>query len=74
MDTLTTTMTDAATYDMATFFSDNWGELVLIAMTAIKAVLNLLPTQKPVMVFGYIDQLVNWIVQDHVGQNNPSEG
>lgn len=74
MDTLTTTMTDSATFDMATFFTNNWGELVLIAMTTIKAVLNLLPSDKPVMVFGYIDQLVNWIVQDHVGQDNPSEG
>ena len=70
MDTLTTTMTDPATFDLSTFFTNNWGELVLIAMTAIKAVLNLLPSDKPVQVFGYVDQLVNWIVQDHVNQDN----
>lgn len=55
------------------FFANNWGELVLIAMAAIKAALNLLPSNKPVQVFAYLDNLVNFIIQDHVNANDPEE-
>ena len=71
IDTTTTLMATTSPFSLWDFFANNWGELVLIGMTAIKAALNLLPTDKPVQVFSYIDSLVNWLIQDHV--NNKSE-
>ena len=53
-------------FTLAAFLADNWGELVLIGLAAIKAALNLLPSDKPVQVFGYLDSLVNFMISDHL--------
>ena len=46
-----TNLADGSAFSLAAFFADNWGELLLIGMAAIKAALNLLPSEKPVQVF-----------------------
>ena len=51
----------------------NWGELLLIGMAAIKAALNLMPSEKPVQVFGYLDALVTWLISDHLNPQNEEE-
>ena len=56
---------------MTDFFLANWGELVLIGLAACKAILNLLPSEKPVVVFTYLDALVNFLIADHVKKNEP---
>lgn len=65
IDTTNTAMT-AASPEMWDFFANNWGELVLIVMAAFKAALNLLPSDKPVQVFAYLDSFVNFLIKDHV--------
>ena len=66
MDTTMTTLADGSAFSLASFFAENWGELVLIGMAAFKAVLNLLPSEKPVQVFAYLDSLVNFLISDHI--------
>ena len=66
MDTTMTTLADGSAFSLASFFAENWGELILIGMAAFKAVLNLLPSEKPVQVFAYLDSLVNFIISDHL--------
>ena len=66
MDTTMTTLADGSAFTLASFFAENWGELVLIGMAAVKAVLNLLPSEKPVQVFAYLDSLVNFLISDHI--------
>lgn len=56
---------------LTTFFADNWGELILIGLGTIKAILNLLPSEKPVLVFSYLDSLVNFLISDHTNQEKP---
>ncbi|MDA8695888.1 hypothetical protein N9L83_02950 [Flavobacteriales bacterium] len=55
------------------FSQTTGGELLLIGMAAIKAALNLLPSEKPVQVFGYLDALVNWLISDHLNPKNEEE-
>ena len=69
--TITTIMADSSAFSLASFFADNWGELVLIGLAAFKAVLNLLPSDKPVQVFAYLDSLINVLISDHI--NNDKE-
>lgn len=64
-----TTLADGSAFSFASFISENWGELILIGMAAIKAALNLLPSEKPVQVFGYLDSLVNFMISDHLKKN-----
>ena len=68
MDTTMTTLADGSAFSLASFFAENWGELILIGMAAFKAVLNLLPSEKPVQVFAYLDSLVNFIISDHLNK------
>ena len=63
-----TTLADGSAFSLASFFAENWGELILIGMAAFKAVLNLLPSEKPVQVFAYLDSLVNFIISDHLNK------
>ena len=65
-----TTLADGSAFSLASFFSENWGELVLIALAALKAALNLLPSEKPVQVFGYLDSLVNFLISDHINKKD----
>lgn len=48
------------------FILENWGELLLAFMLFMKTAVNLLPddADKPRMVFGWVDLLVNAIVAD----------
>ena len=71
MDTTITTIlaTDTA-FTLTAFLADNWGELVLISMVAIKAALNLLPSDKPSQVFSYLDSLVNFWIADKINKKN----
>jgi hypothetical protein len=73
MDTTMTTLADGSAFSLAAFFADNWGELLLIGMAAIKAALNLMPSEKPVQVFGYLDALVTWLISDHLNPQNEEE-
>ena len=59
-------MADGSAFSLASFFAENWGELILIGMAALKAALNLLPSEKPVQVFTYLDSLVNFLISDHI--------
>ena len=65
-----TTLADGSAFSLASFFAENWGELVLIALAALKAALNLLPSEKPVQVFGYLDSLVNFLISDHINKKD----
>ena len=49
---------------MMDFILDNWGELLIGAMAFIKIIVNITPTEKDNMVFGWLDSLVNMIVSD----------
>ena len=49
---------------MMDFIIDNWGELLTGAMAFIKIIVNITPTEKDNMVFGWLDSLVNMIVAD----------
>mgnify|MGYP003148010165 CR=1 FL=1 len=69
--TITTIMADSSAFSLASFFAENWGELVLIGLAAFKAVLNLLSSDKPVQVFAYLDSLINFLISDHI--NNDEE-
>lgn len=57
--------------DFTTFFTENWGELILIGLAACKAILNLLPSEKPTAVFTYLDSLVNYLIADHIKKDQP---
>ncbi len=70
MDTTMTTLADGSAFSLASFFAENWGELVLIALAALKAALNLLPSDKPVQVFGYLDSLVNFLISDKINKKD----
>lgn len=65
-----TTLADGSAFSLASFFAENWGELVLIALAALKAALNLLPSDKPVQVFGYLDSLVNFLISDKINKKD----
>ena len=49
---------------MMDFIIDNWGELLIGVMAFIKIVVNITPTEKDNMVFGWMDSLVNMVVSD----------
>ena len=49
---------------MMDFILNNWGELLIGAMAFIKIIVNITPTEKDNMVFGWLDSLVNMIVAD----------
>ena len=61
---MTTIFDDPATLSAAQLLSENWGELVLIGLSAVKAMLNLLPSEKPAQVFSYLDSLINFLITD----------
>ena len=68
--TMTTMMADGSAFSLASFFAENWGELILIGLAACKAILNLLPSDKPVEVFAYLDSLVNYLIADHINETH----
>jgi len=65
VDTVTTTIIDPVIVDpMEPWYVEHYVELIFIAAAAIKAVLNLVPSEKPRTVFGYIDTFINLIFKD----------
>lgn len=46
------------------FILNNWAELLIGLMAALKVVVNLTPTTKDNMVFGWLDTLINSIIGD----------
>lgn len=51
---------------MIDFLLYNWAELLVAIMTFTKVVCNLLPSEKPIKIWEYLDLLVNAIVSDRV--------
>lgn len=49
---------------MVEFIVSHWAELLLATMTFAKAVLNLVPSEKPIQIWGYLDTLVNAVITD----------
>jgi hypothetical protein len=65
MDTVTTVVTDPIILDpMQPWYVTHYVELIFIALAAAKAVLNLVPSDKPRVIFGYLDTLIGLIFKD----------
>ena len=65
MDTVTTVDTDPIILDpMEPWYVTHYVELIFIALAAAKAVLNLVPSDKPRVIFGYLDTLIGLIFKD----------
>lgn len=46
------------------FWIENWGELTIAALAFAKVIVNLTPTDKDNMIFGYIDLVITAITGD----------
>jgi hypothetical protein len=46
------------------FFTENWLALTVAAMAFIKVIVNLTPTEKDNMIFGYLDLIITAITGD----------
>lgn len=65
MDTVTTVVIDPVILDpMEPWYVTHYVELIFIALAAAKAVLNLVPSDKPRVIFGYLDTLIGLIFKD----------
>jgi hypothetical protein len=65
MDTVTTVVIDPIILDpMEPWYVTHYVELIFIALAAAKAVLNLVPSDKPRVIFGYLDTLIGLIFKD----------
>lgn len=51
---------------MIEFLISNWAELLVALMAFTKVVVNLIPSEKPIKVWTYIDILISAIVADNV--------
>ena len=49
---------------MSEFILNNWGELLIAILALAKVITNLTPTQSDNKVFGWIDMLINAIIND----------
>jgi hypothetical protein len=50
--------------DIFVFIQENWGEIAIALLALIKVIVNLTPTERDNVVFGYFDVLINLIVAD----------
>lgn len=67
IDTVTTVVivSDPVILDpMEPWYVTHYVELIFIALAAAKAVLNLVPSEKPRVLFGYLDTLIGLIFKD----------
>ena len=65
VDIVTTTIIDPVIVDpMTPWYIDHYVELIFIVLAAVKAVLNLVPSDKPLQIFGYIDTFIGLIFKD----------
>jgi len=51
------------------WYVTHYVELIFIALAAIKAVLNLVPSEQPRVIFGYVDVLIGMIFTDRRKKN-----
>ena len=49
---------------MIEFIVNNWAELLIGFMAFAKVVVNLIPSEKPIQVWTWVDTLINAIVAD----------
>ena len=65
VDTVTTTIIEPIILDpMEPWYVTHYVELIFIVLAAVKAVLNLVPSEKPRTVFGYLDTFIGLIFKD----------
>jgi len=68
VDTVTATVLDPIDPiildPMTPWYVDHYVELIFIVLAAVKAVLNLVPSEKPRTIFGYIDTFIGLIFKD----------
>ena len=65
VDTVTTTILEPVIVDpMNPWYVDHYVELIFIVLAAVKAVLNLVPSDKPLQIFGYIDTFICLIFKE----------
>jgi hypothetical protein len=50
--------------EVAAFITEFWAELILAGMALAKTIVNLTPTEKDNMIFGYLDVLITAITGD----------
>lgn len=54
---------------MDTFFAaltENWAEALVLFLIFIKGIFNLVPTQQPVVLFSFIDWLIDFIIPNRL--------
>tara|TARA_R110002020_G_scaffold385470_4_gene596393 strand:- start:78 stop:290 length:213 start_codon:yes stop_codon:yes gene_type:complete len=51
---------------MVDFILENWAELLLAFMAALKVVVNLTPTEKDNQIFGWLDTIINVIIGNRI--------
>ena len=73
LDTLTAVIDTVATVvvldpvildPMEPWYVTHYVELIFIVLAAVKAVLNLVPSEKPLVIFGYIDTFIGLLFKD----------
>ena len=68
VDTVTATVLDPIDPiildPMTPWYVEHYVELIFIALAAVKAVLNLVPSEKPRQIFGYLDTFIGLIFKD----------
>ena len=67
VDTVSVTVVDPTPViidTMEPWYVTHYVELIFIVLAAVKAVLNLVPSEKPRQVFGYIDTFIGLIFKD----------
>jgi hypothetical protein len=68
VDTVTATVVDPIDPiildPMTPWYVEHYVELIFIVLAAVKAVLNLVPSEKPRQIFGYLDTFIGLIFKD----------
>ena len=68
VDTVTATVVDPIDPiildPMTPWYVEHYVELIFIVLAAVKAVLNLVPSEKPLQILGYIDTFIGLIFKD----------
>ena len=65
IDSVTVVIQDPVIMDPLTpWYVTHYVELIFIVLAAVKAVLNLVPSEKPLVIFGYIDTFIGLLFKD----------
>jgi hypothetical protein len=64
VDSLSTTVLPTVITPSEPWYVTHYVELIFIGLAAIKAVLNLVPSEQPRVIFGYVDTLIGLIFKD----------